>query len=58
MHKVQHRSLVVKDIHIQVLAAQHGIAYGHIDVGVVPRVKRIQEGTGAEQRGDKHREKK
>ena len=50
----EHGALVVEDVNIQFPAAEHGVSYGHIDVGVVPRIERIEERAGAEQCNEKH----
>ena len=55
MQKEEHRALVVEDIHIKFLAAEHSVTNGHINVRIVPRIKRIEERTSAEQSRDKHR---
>ena len=52
MQEEEHGTLVVEDVHVQVLAAEHGVADGHIDMGIVPRIERVEEGAGAVQRGD------
>ena len=45
---------MVEDIDIEFLALKHGVADGHIDAGVIPRVEGIDERTCAEQRHEKH----
>jgi hypothetical protein len=49
---------MVKDINIEFPSTEHGIAYGHIDVSIIPRVKRIKERTCAEQCGNGYSEDK
>ena len=56
MQEEKHRALVVEDVNIQFPAAKHRIAYRHIDISIVPRIKGIKERAGAEQGDEKHRE--
>ena len=51
----EHGPLVVEDVHIEFLAAQHGVAYGHIDIRVVPRIERIEQRASAQQGDEDHR---
>ena len=54
MEEEEHRALVVEDVDIKLLACEHGIAYCHIDIGIVPRIERVKERAGAEQGDEKH----
>ena len=54
MKEEEHRPLVVEDVNIKLLAAKHGVADRHINVGVVPRIERIKERASAEQGNEKH----